>query len=141
MSFFKERQKVENVPHFTSRERERERERERMEANGRMNKIDHIVCQVTPSIRICIHTKAHQFTKSGLTTNLQFGMLIPAGIPLLPNPSTSSEVKSGRKNLSFSYSGGQGRLGSSSSALDTNDVNFALISLFTTETKPAERKA
>lgn len=33
---------------------------------------------------------------------LQFGMLIPAGIPLLPNPNTSSEVKSGLKNLSFS---------------------------------------
>ena len=79
-------------------------------------------------------------SKRGLTTNLQFGMLIPAGIPLLPNPSTSSEVKSGRKNLSFSYSGGQGRAGSSSSALDTSNVNFALISLFTTETNPAVRK-
>ena len=67
-------------------------------------------------------------------------MLIPAGIPLLPKPNTSSEVKSGRKNLSFSYVEGQGRAGRSSSALDTSDVNFALISLFTTDTKPVNWK-
>ena len=78
--------------------------------------------------------------KIGLTANLQLGILIPAGIPLLPNPRTSSEVKSGRKNLSFSYAGGQGRDGRRSSALETSDVNFALISLFTTDTKPADVK-
>lgn len=71
--------------------------------------------------------------------NLQFGILIPAGIPLLPNPSTSSEVKSGRKNLSFSYAGGQGSSGNRVSALPTNELNLALISLLTTDTNPANK--
>ena len=71
--------------------------------------------------------------------NLQFGILIPAGIPLLPNPSTSREVKSGRKNLSFSYAGGQGSSGNRVSALPTNELNLALISLLTTDTNPANK--
>lgn len=64
-------------------------------------------------------------------------MFIPAGIPLLPKPSTSREVKSGLKNLSFSYAGGHGSSGSNFSALDTSDANLALISLLTTDTNPA----
>lgn len=67
-------------------------------------------------------------------------MLIPAGIPLLPKPTTSSEVKSGRKNVSFSYSRGHGRSGRSFSALETSVENLALISLFTTATNPAGRR-
>ena len=50
------------------------------------------------SIKISI-TKHYQTT---VRNNLQFGILIPAGIPLLPNIRTSRLVKSGRKNTSFS---------------------------------------
>ena len=67
-------------------------------------------------------------------------MLIPAGIPLEANVTTSREVKSGSRNLSFSNSGGQGRLGSSCSAEATSWVNLALIALLTTATKPEERE-
>lgn len=65
-------------------------------------------------------------------------MLIPAGIPLDPKAKTSSEVKSGRRNVSFLYAEGHGRFGSSFSALSTRAANFALISLFTTATKPVK---
>ena len=48
--------------------------------------------------------------------HLQLGMLIPAGIPLLPKVSTSREVKSGRRNTSFSKAAGQGSRGRKCSA-------------------------
>ena len=67
-------------------------------------------------------------------------MLIPAGIPLEANVTTSREVKSGSRNLSFSNSGGQGRLGSSCSAEATSWENLALIALLTTATKPEGRE-
>lgn len=70
---------------------------------------------------------------------LQLGMLIPAGIPEPANVRTSREVKSGRKNLSFSNAAGQGRRGSRCSAWFTSSANLALISLLTTATKPTER--
>ena len=78
------------------------------------------------------------FCIEGEWRNSQLGILIPAGTPLLPNANTSSEVKSGRRNLSFSYASGHGRRGRNSSALSTNVPNFALISLFTTATNPIE---
>ena len=68
--------------------------------------------------------------------NSQFGILIPAGIPLEANVTISREVKSGSRNLSFSNSGGQGRVGSSCSAEATSWANLALIGLLTTATKP-----
>lgn len=70
---------------------------------------------------------------------LQLGMLIPAGIPEPANVKTSREVKSGRRNLSFSNAAGQGRRGSRCSAWFTSSANLALISLLTTATKPIER--
>lgn len=69
--------------------------------------------------------------------SLQFGILIPAGIILPANVTTSSEVKSGLWNLSFSNSRGHGSRGISSSALSTNAWNFLDISLFTRATKPS----
>lgn len=61
---------------------------------------------------------------------------MPAGIPLAAKLRTSSEVKSGRKNLSFSYSTGQGKSGRKSVAAFTKFANFTLISLLTKATKP-----
>jgi hypothetical protein len=52
-------------------------------------------------------------------------MLMPAGTPEPAKARTSSEVKSGRKNLSFSNPVGQGRYLSSSSALSTNTWYFS----------------
>ena len=66
----------------------------------------------------------------------QLGILIPAGTPLDPNAITSREVKSGFRNLSFSKSLGQGRRHKNVSADSTNLVNFALMALLTTATKP-----
>lgn len=68
---------------------------------------------------------------------VQFGMLIPAGIPLPANVRTSSDVKSGRRNVSFSKALGHGRLVSSVSASATSVENFDDISLFTMATKPS----
>ena len=51
---------------------------------------------------------------------LQFGILIPAGIPDPPKHNTSREVKSGRRNVSFSYSLGQGKRGNKVSAPSTS---------------------
>lgn len=68
--------------------------------------------------------------------NSQFGMLMPAGIPLLPNERTSSDVKSGRRKASFSYAAGQGNSGRKCSACSTSLPNFALISLLTIATNP-----
>ena len=67
---------------------------------------------------------------------LQFGMLIPAGTPLPANDKISKEVKSGRKNVSFSYSAGQGNIGRNSVAAFTKSANFTLIGLLTKATKP-----
>lgn len=61
---------------------------------------------------------------------------MPDGMPLPAKVRISNEVKSGRKNLSFSYSTGQGKRGSKSVAAFTKFVNFTLISLFTKATKP-----
>jgi hypothetical protein len=45
-------------------------------------------------------------------------------MPLEPKPSTSREVKSGRRNLSFSKLGGHGSRVSISSAPSTKTLNF-----------------
>lgn len=71
--------------------------------------------------------------------NSQFGMLIPAGMPLPAKVSTSSEVKSGLRKRSFSNAAGQGSSGSKTSAELTSCANRALIALFTTATKPGVR--
>lgn len=69
--------------------------------------------------------------------NSQLGMLMPAGMPLPVNVRTSSDVKSGRRNLSFSNPLGQGSSVNSTSACCTRMANFADLSLFTTATKPS----
>ena len=61
---------------------------------------------------------------------------MPAGMPEPAKARTSSEVKSGLRNLSFSYAEGQGRRARRCSEFSTRSPNFALISLFTTATKP-----
>lgn len=63
---------------------------------------------------------------------------MPAGIPDDAKLSTSRDVKSGLRNVSFSYSLGHGRRGRKSSAFFTRFPNFALIALFTIATKPLE---
>lgn len=68
--------------------------------------------------------------------HVQLGMLMPAGIPLPAKVRTSSEVKSGLRNVSFSNSLGQGSCGSKTSAELTSLANRSLIALFTTATKP-----
>ena len=67
-------------------------------------------------------------------------MLMPAGIPLLPNERTTRDVKSGRWNSSFSYDDGQGKSGRKCSARPTNSPNMPLICLSTIATKPAKNK-
>lgn len=69
---------------------------------------------------------------------LQFGMHMPAGIPLPANVKISKDVKSGRKNLSFSYSAGHGRRGRNSVAAFTKSANLTLMGLFTTATNPKQ---
>lgn len=68
---------------------------------------------------------------------LQLGMLMPQGIPLPANVSTSKEVKSGLWNVSFSNSLGHGNFGNSSSARSTSTENFFDISLLTMATNPS----
>lgn len=75
--------------------------------------------------------------QSHLFNYLQLGMLMPAGMPLPAYVRTSSDVKSGRRNLSFSKPLGQGSSVNSISACCTRTANFADISLFTTATKPS----
>lgn len=70
----------------------------------------------------------------------QLGMLIPAGIPLEANVTMSREVKSGRRNWSFSKSLGHGSLGRRLSAELTSWANLLLMVLLTTATKPAQGK-
>ncbi len=70
---------------------------------------------------------------------LQFGMLIPAGMPLPAKVSTSREVKSGLRKRSFSKAEGHGSSGSKTSAELTNWAKRALMALFTTATKPDGR--
>ena len=99
-------------------------------------------------IHIYIHTYIHTYIHKYIHTYIvkytlvyiysQLGILIPAGTPLEPNAKTSSDVKSGHRNLSFSKSLGQGRRVSKDSADSTNLVNFLLIVLLTTATKPDE---
>lgn len=74
-----------------------------------------------------------------LMNYLQFGILIPAGMPDDAKLKTSRDVKSGRRNVSFSYSFGQGRRGRKDSAFSTKEPNFALISLLTIATNPLEK--
>lgn len=69
--------------------------------------------------------------------DLQLGILIPAGMPLPPNVSTSKDVKSGLRNLSFSNSLPHGNKFRKCSAFDTKFVNLPDISLFTAATKPS----
>ena len=69
-------------------------------------------------------------------THSQLGILIPAGIPLEANDTTSSDVKSGRRNLSFSKSTPHGRRGRNTSAESTSCENLELIDLLTTATNP-----
>ena len=64
---------------------------------------------------------------------------MPAGIPDPPKVSTSKDVKSGLRNLSFSYDCGHGNLARRCSAFSTRAPNLALISLFTTATKPVTK--
>lgn len=64
-------------------------------------------------------------------------MLIPAGIPLPENVSTSKLVKSGLKKVSFSRSLPQGNILMNRSAPSTKEPNFLDISLFTIATKPS----
>lgn len=68
---------------------------------------------------------------------LQFGMFIPAGMPLPEKVTTSNEVKSGLRNWSFSNSFGQGKSSKRSFALSTKVVNFADIGRLTILTKPS----
>lgn len=77
------------------------------------------------------------FHKYYLSRYLQFGILIPAGIPLPEKPRMSNEVKSGLKKVSFSNAFGQGNPSKRDSAEFTNLENFALMGLLTTATKPS----
>ena len=61
-------------------------------------------------------------------SDLQFGMLMPAGTPDPAKERTSREVKSGRRNLSFSNSLGHGSLGRMSSAASTRDYSQSISS-------------
>ncbi|PSN36109.1 hypothetical protein C0J52_17199 [Blattella germanica] len=83
-------------------------------------------------------TKTHFFTACDYNLdNLQLGMLMPAGMPLPEKVRTSSEVKSGRRNLSFSKLLGQGSSGRRTSAFSTRLANLADISLLTMATNPS----
>lgn len=62
-------------------------------------------------------------------------MLIPAGIPLPENVSTSKDVKSGLRKVSFSNSLDQGRRVRNPIALSTRTWKTCDIGRFTTETK------
>ena len=75
--------------------------------------------------------------KSKQRNLLQFGILIPAGMPLPLNVKTSKEVKSGFLNVSLSNVSGHGSSGKNFFALSTKDVNFCDIGRFTTETNPS----
>ena len=75
--------------------------------------------------------------RGGKGACIQLGMLMPAGMPLEPKAIMSKEVKSGRRNWSFSKAGGHGRRGRRLSAVLTRLENFELMSLSTTATNPA----
>lgn len=62
---------------------------------------------------------------------------MPAGIPLPAKVSTSKEVKSGLRNLSFSKPLFHGSKLRKLSAFATNVENFTDISLLTAATKPS----
>ena len=72
--------------------------------------------------------------------NSQFGILIPAGMPLLAKVRTSRDVKSGRWNWSFSYAVPQGNFGRKCSARSTSVPSRALISLLTIATNPVAKQ-
>lgn len=81
--------------------------------------------------------QSHRCLQQGIKISSQLGMLMPDGMPLPANVSTSREVKSGLRNWSFSKAAGHGSSGSSTSALLTSSAKRALIALFTTATNPA----
>lgn len=61
-------------------------------------------------------------------------------MPLPANVKISKEVKSGRKNVSFSYSAGQGNKGRNLVAAFTKSANFTLMGLLTKATKPINKR-